>query len=75
MKTSHLTLCLFFLFFIAACQSQDEIPIQQETQRRIVSSVDIPQVTSSLLNQLGLRNGGERFSVYSEGNGLGVAID
>ena len=75
MKTSHLTLCLFLLFFIAACQSQDEIPVQPETQRRIVSSADIPQFTSSLLDQLGLRNGGKGFSVYTEGNELGVAID
>ena len=74
-KPIKLTFCLLLLLFIAACQTQDEIPIQPETQRRIVSSADIPQVTSSLLNQLGLRNGGKGFSVYTEGNELGVAID
>jgi|GEM_PF-2534933 len=75
MKPIKLTFCLLLILFVSACQTQDEIPIQPETQRNIVSSSDIPEVTSSLLNQLGLRNGDKGFSVYSEGNAVGVAID
>lgn len=75
MKSMKPTFCLLLLFFIAACQSQDETPTELETQRHIVSSSDIPEVTSKLLSQLGLRNGGKGFSVYTEGNELGIAID
>jgi len=75
MKSIQLTLCLLLLLFISACQTQDEIPIEPDIQRRIVSSSDIPQVTSSLLNELGLRNGVKGFSVFTEGNELGVAIN
>lgn len=75
MKPIKLTFCLLLALFISACQTEDEIPTEPETQRRIVSSSDIPQVTSSLLNQLGLKKGNKGFSVYSEGNAVGVAID
>lgn len=55
---------IFMVFLIASCQQDDsELPqINQET-RRIVSAEDIPDVTSTMLQKMGLGRGDNAFSV------------
>ena len=57
---------LLALTWLIGCQSNDNPAPTFQEQRRVVAAQDIPDVTSALLNKLGLRNTGNGFSVYQD---------
>lgn len=59
-KLSFLT--FFIVFLVSSCFKEEVAPQFQEI-RRVVSAEDIPNVTSALLNRMGLENSIGRFSV------------
>ena len=70
-----LSLAIMTAVFSGCDRSDDVKPATAQVIRANVTAEDIPEVTSSLLNQLGLRKGGQGFSVYTEGQELGIEID
>ena len=64
-KLSALSLVVM-LIMVACTRDEDELPGQSpEVKRFIFNAEQIPEVTSSLLQQMGLRNSQGRFSVNS----------
>lgn len=61
---SKLVWMLTMMILIMGCQRDDEIPFKEppSVKRMIVTAQDIPDVTSTLLQKMGLRNGFNTFS-------------
>lgn len=57
---------LLTLTWMTGCQPNDNPAPTFQEQRRVVAAQDIPDVTSALLNKLGLRNTSNGFSVYQD---------
>ena len=62
LKTVFLSITIFTILFFNSCSKDEVIPHFVETGM-IVNAEDIPEVTSALLNRMGLDKGNGRFSV------------
>ena len=62
-QTRFFVFLLVTIFCFSGCQTDNEVEPIPQTIRQIVSAEDIPNVTSALLQRMGLGNGSTKFSV------------